>query len=92
MHFLLRAKALVAFPGGFGTIDEVFDALTLRQTRRMQEIPVIMYGREYWQRAIDFQFLADEGAIDDAHLRMISYADSPQEAWNIIAGFHKHEP
>ncbi len=92
MHFLLRAKALVAFPGGFGTIDEVFDALTLRQTRRMQEIPVIMYGREYWQRAIDFQFLADEGAIDDAHLRLISYADSPREAWEIIAGFHKHEP
>ncbi len=92
MHFLLRAKALVAFPGGFGTIDEVFDALTLRQTRRMQEIPVIMYGRQYWQRAIDFQFLADEGAIDDEHLRMISYADSPQEAWSIIASFHKHEP
>ncbi len=92
MHFLLRAKALVAFPGGFGTLDEVFDALTLRQTRRMQEIPVIMYGREYWHKAIDFQFLADEGAIDDEHLPMISYADSPQEAWDHIARFHQYSP
>ncbi|MEX2115199.1 MAG: TIGR00730 family Rossman fold protein [Pirellulales bacterium] len=92
MHFLLRAKALVAFPGGFGTLDEVFDALTLRQTTRMQEIPVIMYGRDYWRRVIDFQFLADEGAIDDTHLRLINYADSPQEAWDHIARFHQYAP
>jgi uncharacterized protein (TIGR00730 family) len=92
MHFLLRAKALVAFPGGFGTLDEVFDALTLRQTERMQPIPVIMYGREYWRRVIDFQFLADEGAIDDEHLELVSHADTPQEAWNVIADFHGHEP
>ena len=63
MHFLMRAKALVVFPGGFGTLDELFDALTLRQTRRMQEIPIILFGREYWDRVIDFQFLADEGVI-----------------------------
>jgi uncharacterized protein (TIGR00730 family) len=92
MHFLLRAKALVAFPGGFGTLDEVFDALTLRQTRRMQPLPVIMYGREYWRRVIDFQFLADEGAIDDDDLALVSYADTPLEAWNTIAAFHHHEP
>ena len=58
-HFLLRAKALVVFPGGFGTLDELFDALALRQTGRMQAIPVILFGREYWQRVIDFQFLAE---------------------------------
>ncbi len=92
MHFLLRAKALVAFPGGFGTLDEVFDALTLRQTQRMQQIPVIMYGRDYWRRVIDFQFLADEGAIADDHLDLIDTADTPQEAWSIIARFHQHEP
>lgn len=92
MHFLLRAKALVAFPGGFGTLDEVFDALTLRQTQRMQQIPVIMYGREYWQRVIDFQFLADEGAITDEHRALVNYADTPEEAWNMIAAFHHHEP
>lgn len=90
MHFLLRAKALVAFPGGFGTLDEVFDSLTLRQTKRMQEIPVIMYGRKYWDGIINFQALADEGVIDDDHLRMISYADSPREAWEHIARFHQY--
>ncbi len=87
-HFLLRAKALVVFPGGFGTIDELFDALTLRQTRRMQEIPIILFGREYWSKAIDFHFLADEGVIDDEDLDLIQYAETPQEAWDIIRRFH----
>jgi uncharacterized protein (TIGR00730 family) len=87
-HFLLRAKALIAFPGGFGTLDEVLDALTLRQTRRMQEIPIILFGREYWRRVIDFQFLADEGVIADEHLSLIEYAETPQQAWEIIARFH----
>ena len=88
MHFLFRAKALVVFPGGFGTLDELFDALTLRQTNRMQAIPIILYGRQYWERVIDFQFLADEGVIRDEHLELISYAETPQEAWEIIAQFH----
>jgi uncharacterized protein (TIGR00730 family) len=89
MHFLLRAVALVIFPGGFGTLDELFDALTLRQTRRMQAIPIILFGREYWDRVIDFQFLADEGVIDDAHLDLIQYAESVQEAWDAILAFHE---
>jgi len=89
LHFLLRAKALVVFPGGFGTLDELFDALTLRQTERMQAIPIILYGREYWERVIDFQFLADEGVIDDAHLELMQYADSPQQAWDLITKFHR---
>lgn len=88
-HFLLRAKALVVFPGGFGTIDELFDALTLRQTRRMQEIPIILFGRDYWQRVIDFQFLADEGVIQDEHLQLIDYAETPEEAWDKIVRFHQ---
>jgi len=92
MHFILRARALVVFPGGFGTLDELFDALTLRQTRRMQEIPIIMYGRRYWERVVDFQFLADEGAIADEDLELISYAETPEEIWNIIAHFHHFEP
>lgn len=90
LHFLLRAKALVVFPGGFGTLDELFDALTLRQTQRMQEIPIVLYGRDYWKSVIDFQFLADEGVIADEHLELIQYADSPEEAWQIIASFHGH--
>ncbi len=92
LHFLLRAKALVVFPGGFGTLDELFDALTLRQTRRMQDIPIILFGREYWQQVIDFQFLADEGMIDEEHLRLFSFADTPDEAWRIITEFHNQQP
>jgi uncharacterized protein (TIGR00730 family) len=84
LHFLLRAKALVAFPGGFGTFDELFDALTLRQTGRMQAIPVILFGREYWEKAIDFQFLADNGTVTDEDLDLISYAETAAEAWEII--------
>ncbi len=92
MHFLLRARALVVFPGGFGTIDELFDALTLRQTRRMQEIPIIMYGREYWEQVINFQFLADEGTISDEDLQLMRYADTPEQIWRQIAEFHGFTP
>jgi len=88
MHFLLRAKALVIFPGGFGTLDELFDALTLRQVGRMQNIPIILYGREYWSKVVDFQFLADEGVVRDEHLDLVSYAETPQEAWDIIQNFN----
>ncbi len=91
MHFLLRAKALVVFPGGFGTLDELFEVLTLRQTRRMQAIPVILFGREYWDKIVNFQALADEGVISDEHLSLITYAETPEEAWNIVANFHDHE-
>jgi len=87
-HFILRAAALVVFPGGFGTLDELFDTLCLRQTRRMQQIPVILYGREYWDSVIDFRQLADEGVVDDEDLKLIDYAETPQQAWDIIAKFH----
>jgi uncharacterized protein (TIGR00730 family) len=90
MHFLLRAQGLVIFPGGFGTLDELLDALTLRQTDRMQEIPIILFGRDYWDRVVDFHFLADEGAIQDRHLELIQYTDEPQEAWEMILRFHGH--
>jgi uncharacterized protein (TIGR00730 family) len=89
MHFVLRAQALVIFPGGFGTLDELFEVLTLRQTQRMQAIPVILFGREYWDHALDLQFLADEGVIADEHLQLVDYAETPQQAWEIICRFHK---
>lgn len=92
MHFLMRAKALVVFPGGFGTFDELFDALTLRQTDRMQAIPVILYGTDYWKQAINWEFLADEAVIRDEHLELLNFADSPTEAWNIITKFHEADP
>jgi len=89
MHFLLRAKALVVFPGGFGTLDELFDALTLRQTGRMQTIPVILFGREYWQHAIDFHYMADQGVIADEDLDLLSFAETADEAWTMIRKFHE---
>lgn len=88
LHFLLRAKGLVVFPGGYGTLDELFDTLTLRQTGRMQDVPVIMFGREFWENVIDFQYLADEGTIDDRDLDLFSYAETAQEAWDMITAFH----
>lgn len=89
MHFTLRAKALVCFPGGFGTLDELFTALTLRQTYRMQEIPIILYGTEYWKPIINFEYLADQAVIRDEHLDLISWADSPEQTWDLITDFHK---
>lgn len=88
LHFLLRAKALVVFPGGIGTLDELFDALTLRQTGRMQDVPIIMFGRDYWEKIIDFSRLADEGTISDADLDLFRYAETPEEAWEMILRFH----
>lgn len=92
MHFLLRAKALVVFPGGYGTLDELFEVLTLRQTRRMQVIPVVLVGREYWRRVVDFDFLADEGVIADEHLRLFDYAESAAETWQKILAFEAGPP
>ncbi len=88
LHFLLRAKGLVVFPGGYGTLDELFDTLTLMQTGRMQDVPVIMVGREFWENVVDFQYLADEGTIDDRDLDLFSFAETAQEAWDTITAFH----
>ena len=88
-HFLLRAKALVVFPGGYGTLDELFEVLALRQTGRMQDIPIIMFGREFWSNVINFQYLADEGTIDDDDLDLFRYAETAEQAWEMIQRFHK---
>lgn len=87
-HFVLRAAALVLFPGGFGTLDELFEILCLRQTKRMQQIPVILYSRKYWDSIINFRQFANEGVVADDDLKLLDYAETPQEAWNIIAKFH----
>lgn len=86
MHFLLRAKALVAFPGGFGTCDELFDALTLLQTNKVRGITVVLVGRDYWSRLIDWQLFEDNGFISPRDRKLFRYADSAKEAWQIIAG------
>jgi uncharacterized protein (TIGR00730 family) len=92
MHFLMRAKAMVAFPGGFGTMDEVFEALTLIQTRRMQPIPVVLFGRDYWQSIVDWQMFVDEGTIAPEDLGLISYAETAQECWRVIEDFYRKKP
>jgi len=81
MHFLLRARALVVFPGGFGTLDETFEVLTLIQTRKIRPIPVLLFDRKYWQRIIDFPGLVEEGVISPADLDLFSYVETAEEAW-----------
>jgi hypothetical protein len=92
MHFLMRAKAMVAFPGGFGTMDELFEALTLIQTRRMQPIPVVLFGRDYWRRIVDWELFVEEGTISPQDLDLIKYAETAQECWQIIKDFWRQAP
>ena len=89
MHFMLRAKALVAFPGGFGTLDELFETLTLVQTRKVDAVPVVLYGSEYWRRLIDWDFLVAEKMIAEPDLLLFEHADDPRSAWDKIAGFYR---
>jgi uncharacterized protein (TIGR00730 family) len=84
MHFLMRAIALVAFPGGFGTLDELFETLTLIQTRKVRRVPVILFGQGYWDRIINFDVLVEEGAISQCDRELVQYAESADEAWCII--------
>jgi uncharacterized protein (TIGR00730 family) len=85
MHFLLRAKSLVAFPGGFGTMDELFEALTLIQTGKIKPMPVLLFGREFWERVINFQLLVEEGVISPEDATLFQYVETAEEAWNIIS-------
>jgi uncharacterized protein (TIGR00730 family) len=88
MHFLLRAKALVAFPGGFGTLDELFEVLTLVQTRKIKPVPIVLVGEEYWRRAIDFGFLVDEGVIDAEDRELFWFAETADEIWASILDWY----
>jgi uncharacterized protein (TIGR00730 family) len=88
MHFMLRAKALVAFPGGYGTMDELFEALTLLQTHKARALPVILFGREFWDHAVDLRYLADEGTIAEEDLALFRFADTAAEAWEMIQRYH----
>ena len=84
IHFVMRSVAAVFFPGGFGTLDELFELLTLRQTGMKNKIPIILFGKEYWEKLINFEYLADMGLISDQNLNLFKYADSALEAWEII--------
>lgn len=87
MHFLKRAKGLVAFPGGFGTLDEVFETLTLVQTRKISPVPIILVGKEYWNRAIDFEFLVEQGAINEGDMRLFHIVDTETEAFEQLISY-----
>ena len=88
MHFMIRAKALVAFPGGFGTLDELFEVLTLVQTQKAKPVPIILFGSDYWSRLINFDMLVEEGAIAPEDLELFCKVDDPQQAWDVIRHFY----
>ena len=83
-HFVMRSVGAVLFPGGFGTLDELFEVLTLRQVGAKHAMPIILYGKDYWSRLVDFEFMADSGLINDEDLQLIQFADTPSEAWALI--------
>jgi len=89
MHFMMRAKALVVFPGGYGTLDELFEVLCLIQTRKVDSLPVILVGEEYWRHVFDAQYLADEGTIEQEDVELFMYAETAQEIWNKIVGWYE---
>ncbi|QDF99183.1 TIGR00730 family Rossman fold protein [Azoarcus sp. DD4] len=84
MHFLMRAVALVSFPGGFGTLDELFEAMTLTQTRKIRRRPIILFGREFWERLINFDVLVEDGVISPEDLDLFQYVETAEEAWEAI--------
>jgi uncharacterized protein (TIGR00730 family) len=89
MHFLIRARAVAVFPGGFGTFDEMFELLTLIQTGKMKPIPVLLFGKEFWTRVIDFGALAREGVVSPEDLKLITWCETAEEAWECLADFYK---
>jgi uncharacterized protein (TIGR00730 family) len=88
MHFMMRAKALVAFPGGMGTMDELFEVLTLVQTRKAKPVPIVLFGVDYWKRLINFDVMVEEGTISKEDLDLFTYTDDPQVAWDTIKAFY----
>ncbi|MBC7681187.1 MAG: TIGR00730 family Rossman fold protein [Ferruginibacter sp.] len=89
MHFMMRAKALVAFPGGFGTLDELFEVVTLVQTGKTKAVPIILFGADYWKKLINFDVLIEEGAISASDMDLFNFVDTPEDAWAAIRAFYK---
>lgn len=88
MHFLLRAKALLAFPGGYGTLDELVEALTLVQTGKMERIPIILFGRSFWDKVLDLPFLVSEGMIDPEDAELVTYVEKAEQALDLLKSFY----
>ncbi len=89
MHFMMRAKALVAFPGGFGTLDELFEVITLVQTGKAKPVPIVLFGSDYWKRLCNMDVLVEEGAVSPEDLKLFTYVDDPQAAWEAIRSFYR---
>ena len=92
MHFLLRARAVAVFPGGFGTFDEFFELLTLIQTGKVRPLPILLFGRDFWNRVVNFEALAEEGVIAPHDLDLIHWSEDAQEAWDHVTTFYERNP
>ncbi|MBD3746838.1 MULTISPECIES: LOG family protein [Sphingopyxis] len=88
MHFLLRARAVAVFPGGFGTFDEMFELLTLIQTGKIKPIPIVLFGKQFWNRVVDFEALVEEGVISARDLKLFTFVEHAEEAWDVIQSFY----
>jgi uncharacterized protein (TIGR00730 family) len=91
MHFLLRAKAVAVFPGGFGTLDEFMELLTLVQTGKMKPIPILLFGKDFWSRVINFEAMAEEGVVNPDDLKLFTWVETAEEAWAEIVRFYDLE-
>ncbi|WP_102829892.1 LOG family protein [Bartonella bovis] len=89
MHFLIRAKALAVFPGGFGTLDELFEALTLMQTGRMKQVPILIFGKEFWNNVINFDYLSSQGMISSSDVDLLTFVNTAEQAFEVIRSFYK---
>ena len=89
MHFMMRAKALVAFPGGFGTLDELFEVITLVQTRKAKPVPIVLFGTDYWKRLVNMDAMVEEGVISAQDLDLFTYVDDANAAWEVIRAFYQ---
>lgn len=92
MHFLMRARAVAVFPGGFGTFDELFELLTLVQTGKMAPVPILLFGRHFWERVVNFQALAEEGVIAPSDLELFRFVETAEEAWAVVCAATEREP
>ena len=92
MHFLIRARAVAVFPGGFGTFDELFELLTLIQTGKVRPLPILLFGRDYWNKVVNFQAMANEGVIAPHDLELIHWSEDADEAWDYVVRFYEHHP
>jgi uncharacterized protein (TIGR00730 family) len=92
MHFLLRARAVAVFPGGYGTFDEMFELLTLIQTGKVRPLPILLFGKDYWNRVVNFEAMVEEGVIAPHDLDLIHWTEDAQEAWDYVTDYYREDP